>query len=338
MLVVMNHHATPEDIQGVVDAIQSMGYQARPIPGELRTAIGVVGNEGRVDSSRIEGLPGVLEVIHVSAPYKLVSREWRAHDTVIRLANGVQIGGPDIVVMAGPCGVESEEQLMQTAEAVAASGARVLRGGAFKPRTSPYSFQGMGEEGLKLLAQARERYDLAIITEAIDPESLDLVEAYADIIQLGARNMQNFSLLRRAGRAKKPVMLKRGPSATIKEWLLAAEYILSEGNEQVIMCERGVRSFEDYTRNMLDINAIPVVKNLSHLPVVIDPSHGTGRRELVAPVARAGIAAGADGIIVEVHRNPAEAKSDGMQSLYPAQFEELMAGIRNCAQAVGRHA
>jgi len=248
----------------------------------------------------------------------------------------VSIGGREVVVMAGPCGVESEAQLMETAAAVAQAGARVLRGGAFKPRTSPYSFQGMGEEGLKLLAKARDAYGLAIITEAVDPESLDLVEEYADIIQLGARNMQNFALLKRAGRARKPVMLKRGPSATLKEWLLAAEYILAEGNAKVIMCERGVRSFEDYTRNMFDLNAIPVIKQLSHLPVVGDPSHGTGRRELVGPVSKGAIAAGADGIIVEVHRDPTQAKSDGMQSLYPSQFEALMGDLRSVANGVGR--
>lgn len=336
MLIVMAQDAQPTDVERVIAAIREMGFEARPIPGERRTAIGVVGNDRRVESSTIGCLPGVLEVIHVSAPYKLVSREWQAHDTVITLPNGVTIGGSEIVVMAGPCGVESEAQLMETAEAVAKAGARVLRGGAFKPRTSPYSFQGMGLDGLKLLAKARDAYGLAVITEAIDPESLDLVEEYADIIQLGARNMQNFALLKRAGRAKKPVMLKRGPSATLKEWLLAAEYILAEGNPQVIMCERGVRSFEDYTRNMFDLNAIPVIKQLSHLPVVGDPSHGTGRRELVSPVSRGAIAAGADGIIVEVHRNPQEAKSDGMQSLYPTQFEELMAGLRATAQGIGR--
>jgi 3-deoxy-7-phosphoheptulonate synthase len=336
MLVVMSHDATQADTDRVVTAIQALGFQARPIPSEHRMAIGVVGNDRRVEADTVEGLPGVKEVIHVSAPYKLVSREWQAHDTVVTLPNGVSIGGREVVVMAGPCGVESEAQLMETAAAVAQAGARVLRGGAFKPRTSPYSFQGMGEEGLKLLAKARDAYGLAIITEAVDPESLDLVEEYADIIQLGARNMQNFALLKRAGRARKPVMLKRGPSATLKEWLLAAEYILAEGNAKVIMCERGVRSFEDYTRNMFDLNAIPVIKQLSHLPVVGDPSHGTGRRELVGPVSKGAIAAGADGIIVEVHRDPTQAKSDGMQSLYPSQFEALMGDLRSVANGVGR--
>ncbi len=336
MLVVMQQDATSEDIRRVVKVIEDMGYQARPIPGEQRMAIGVVGNDGPVDSARAEGLPGVQEVISVSSPYKLVSREWKKDDTLIPLFNGTVIGGNRTVVMAGPCGVEDEAQLLETAEAVALAGATILRGGAFKPRTSPYSYQGMGIEGLKLLAKARDRYQLAIITEAIDLESLDAVEEYADIIQIGARNMQNFSLLRRAGRAKKPVMLKRGLSATLKEWLLAAEYILAEGNEQVIMCERGVRSFETYTRNMVDINAIPVIKQLSHLPIIADPSHGTGRRELVAPIARAAVAAGADGIMVEVHRDPTTAKSDGPQSLYPEQFRAMMADLHRISDVMGK--
>lgn len=336
MLVVMQQDAGSEEIQRVVGVIEEMGYQARPIPGEQRMAIGVVGNDGPVDSSRVEGLPGVQEVISVSAPYKLVSREWRKEDTVIPLFNGTVIGGAHTVVMAGPCGVESEAQLLETAEAVAKAGATILRGGAFKPRTSPYSYQGMGVEGLKLLAKAREQFGLAVITEAIDLESLDAVEEYADIIQIGARNMQNFSLLKRAGRARKPVMLKRGLSATLKEWLLAAEYILAEGNEQVILCERGVRSFETYTRNMVDINAIPVIKQLSHLPIVADPSHGTGRRELVVPIARAAVAAGADGIMVEVHRDPTQAKSDGPQSLYPEQFRTMMSELERISLVMGK--
>lgn len=336
MLVVMQQDAASEEIQRVVRVIEDMGYEARPIPGEQRTAIGVVGNDGPVDSSRVAGLPGVQEVITVSSPYKLVSREWKKGDTTIPLFNGTVIGGAETVVMAGPCGVESEAQLMETAEAVVLAGATVLRGGAFKPRTSPYSYQGMGVEGLKLLAKARDRYQLAVITEAVDLDSLDAVEEYADIIQIGARNMQNFSLLKRAGRARKPVMLKRGLSATLKEWLLAAEYILAEGNEQVIMCERGVRSFETYTRNTVDINAIPVIKQLSHLPIIADPSHGTGRRELVIPIARAAVAAGADGIMVEVHRDPTMAKSDGPQSLYPQQFRSMMDELHRIASAMGK--
>ncbi len=334
MLIVMQHQATPDQIEAVKALITEIGFEPRPIPGEQRTAIGIVGNDGPVDPAPFQDMPGVQQVIQVSAPYKQVSREWHPQDTVITLSNGVTIGGGKICVMAGPCAVETREQLLETAERVARAGATVLRGGAFKPRSSPYSFQGLAEEGLKIMAEARDRYGLAIITEAIDHESLELVEAYADIIQLGARNMQNFALLRRAGRSNKPVMLKRGPSATIKEWLLAAEYILAEGNTQVILCERGIRSYDDATRNTMDVTAIPLVKRLSHLPVVGDPSHGTGRRALIAPMSRATIAAGADGIIVEVHRNPDKAKSDGGQTLFPEQFEELMTGVRRIAAAL----
>lgn len=334
MLIVMQHQATADQIEAVKALITEIGFEPRPIPGEQRTAIGIVGNDGPVDAAPFQDMPGVQQVIHVSAPYKQVSREWHPQDTVITLANGTTIGGGQLCVMAGPCAVESREQLLETAERVARAGATVLRGGAFKPRSSPYSFQGLAEEGLKIMAEAREKYGLAVITEAIDHESLDLVEEYADIIQLGARNMQNFALLRRAGRAKKPVMLKRGPSATIKEWLLAAEYILAEGNAQVILCERGIRSYDDATRNTLDVTAIPLVKKLSHLPVVGDPSHGTGRRTLIAPMSKAILASGADGIIVEVHRNPDKAKSDGGQTLFPEQFEELMTGVRRIADAL----
>ena len=335
MLIVMQHQATPGQIEAVKARIAEIGFEARPIPGEQRTAIGIVGNDGPVDAAPFHDMAGVQQVIQVSAPYKQVSREWHPEDTVIRLANGVTIGGTGgVCVMAGPCAVESRDQLLETAELVARAGATVLRGGAFKPRSSPYSFQGLGEEGLQILAEARERFGLAIITEAIDHESLELVEAYADIIQLGARNMQNFALLKRAGRSRKPVMLKRGPASTIKEWLLAAEYILAEGNTQVILCERGIRAYDDATRNTLDVTAIPLVKRLSHLPVVGDPSHGTGRRTLITPMSRATIAAGADGIIVEVHRNPDKAKSDGGQTLFPAQFEELMTGVRRIAAAL----
>ena len=334
MLIVMQHQATPEQIEAVKAQITEIGFEPRPIPGEQRMAIGIVGNDGPVDPAPFQDLPGVQQVIHVSAPYKQVSREWHPADTVVTLPNGTTIGGGKICVMAGPCSVESREQLLETAERVARAGATVLRGGAFKPRSSPYSFQGLAEEGLKIMAEARDRFGLAIITEAIDHESLELVEQYADVIQLGARNMQNFALLRRAGRSPKPVMLKRGPSATIKEWLLAAEYILAEGNSQVILCERGIRSYDDATRNTMDVTAIPLVKRLSHLPVVGDPSHGTGRRPLIAPMSRACIAAGADGIIVEVHRNPDKAKSDGGQTLFPEQFEELMIGVRRVAAAL----
>jgi 3-deoxy-7-phosphoheptulonate synthase len=336
MLVVMKHNARPEDVEAVVETIRDMGYEARPIPGGQRTAVGLIGNDGRVDSSRLEGLEGVLEVIPVSQPYKQVSREWREADTVVELANGTRIGGEEVVVMAGPCAVESEAQIMDIAHQLRALGATVLRGGAFKPRTSPYSFQGLGVKGLELLAKAREATGMMIVTEALDPEGASAVAEYADIIQIGTRNMQNYALLRRAGRLGKPVLLKRGMSATIDELLLAAEYVLAEGNDEVILCERGVRSFDTHTRNLLDLTAIPVVKGLSHLPIIADPSHGTGIRAKVTPMARAAIAAGADGIIVEVHPDPPRALSDGAQSLYPAQFAELMVQIRTIAEAIGR--
>lgn len=336
MLVVMAHNATPEQIEGVVATIRELGYDAAPIPGKQRTAIGLIGNDGKVDSSRIEALAGVMQIIHVSQPYKQVSREWREEPTVIELANGTRIGDGQVVIMAGPCSVESEAQIMESARILRTAGATVLRGGAFKPRSSPYSFQGMGEDGLRLLARAREETGMAIVTEAIDPDGVDLVAEYADIIQIGARNMQNFSVLRRAGRAGKPVLLKRGMAATVKELLLSAEYILAEGNPQVILCERGVRSFDTHTRNLLDLTAIPVVKSLSHLPIIADPSHGTGLRAKVIPMARAAVAAGADGLMVEVHPEPERALSDGAQSLYPEQFQEMMAQIRLIADAIGR--
>ncbi|HEX7089248.1 MAG TPA: 3-deoxy-7-phosphoheptulonate synthase [Longimicrobiales bacterium] len=336
MLIVMHHTATDEDVRRVVGAIEEMGYQARPIPGRQRTAIGLIGNDGRVDSSRLEALPGVLQVIHVSQPYKQVSREWRPEPTVIELPNGTRIGGTEIVLMAGPCAVESEEQILTAAHRLRAAGATVLRGGAFKPRTSPYSFQGLGLEGLRLLARAREETGLAVVTEALEPEMVDVVAEYSDIIQIGARNMQNYPLLRRAGRAGKPVLLKRGLAATIKELLLSAEYILAEGNEQVILCERGVRGFDEQTRNLFDLTAIPVVQSLSHLPIIADPSHGTGLRSKVTPMARAAVAAGADGIIVEVHPDPDRALSDGAQSLTLPQFEDLVRQLRPIAAAIGR--
>jgi len=336
MLVVMKHSATPDEIEAVVATIKEMGYGARPIPGEQRTAVGLIGNDGAVDSGRLLGLEGVLEVIPVTHPYKQVSREWREADTVVSLANGTRIGASEIVVMAGPCAVEGEGQILDIAHQLRAMGATVLRGGAFKPRTSPYAFQGLGREGLEQLAKARDATGLAIVTEALDPEGADLVAQYADIIQIGARNMQNYPLLRRAGRTGKPVLLKRGLSATIDELLLAAEYILAEGNDDVILCERGIRSFDTHTRNLLDLTAIPVVKALSHLPIIADPSHGTGLRAKVIPMARAAIAAGADGLIVEVHQNPPKAMSDGAQSLYPEQFAELMQQIAVIARAIGR--
>jgi 3-deoxy-7-phosphoheptulonate synthase len=336
MLVVMSHNATSAEIEGVVTKIREMGYDAAPIPGRQRTAVGLIGNDGKVDAGRIEALPGVLQIIHVSQPYKQVSREWRDEPTVIELSNGTRIGAGEVVMMAGPCSVESEEQILGIAHRLRDSGATILRGGAFKPRSSPYSFQGLGEEGLKLLARAREETGMAIVTEAVDPEGVDLVAEYADIVQIGARNMQNFSLLRRAGQAGKPVLLKRGMAATVKDLLLSAEYILAEGNGQVILCERGVRGFDTHTRNLLDLTVIPVVKSLSHLPIIADPSHGTGIRSKVIPMARAAVAAGADGLMVEVHPDPEVALSDGAQSLYPNQFEELMSQIRVIAAAIGR--
>ncbi len=336
MLIVMHSRATEAQIKTVSDVIEDMGYRAEIMPGHQRTAIGLVGNDGRVGDSRIRGLPGVRQVIHVSAPYKQVSLEWQAEPTVITLSNGARIGGQDVAIMGGPCSVESETQLMEAAEAVAKAGGVVLRGGAFKPRTSPYAFQGLGEEGLKLLAKARQRFGLAVITEALDLASADLVAEYADIIQIGARNMQNFSLLRHVGRMNKPVMLKRGMSATVKEWLLAAEYVVNEGNKQVMLCERGIRSFDDSTRNVMDVAAVALVKTLTHLPVIADPSHATGRRDMVTPMARAAVAAGADGLIVETHPRPNEALSDGPQSLYPVQFQAMTQEVTAVAKVIGR--
>lgn len=336
MLVVMKHDATPEEIEGVVRTIRELGYEAAPIPGKQRTAVGLIGNDGKVNADRIEALSGVREIIHVSQPYKQVSREWRAESTVVQLSNGTRIGGDEIAVMAGPCSVESEAQILGVAEQLRAAGATVLRGGAFKPRSSPYSFQGLGEQGLRLLARAREETGMAIVTEAVDPEGVEIVAEYADIVQIGARNMQNYSLLRRAGRAGRPVLLKRGMAATVKDLLLSAEYILAEGNPDVILCERGVRSFDTHTRNLLDLTAIPVVQSLSHLPIIADPSHGTGLRAKVIPMARAAVAAGADGLMVEVHPDPERALSDGAQSLFPDQFEEMMTQIAVIAQAIGR--
>jgi 3-deoxy-7-phosphoheptulonate synthase len=336
MLVVMRHGASPEDVQRVVSAIEEMGYQARPMPGRQRTSVGLVGNDGRVDGSRIAALPGVHEVIYVTKPYKQVSREWKAEQTIVRLPGGLAIGGDDVVVMAGPCSVESERQILEAAVVVRDAGATILRGGAFKPRSSPYSFQGLGAAGLKMLARARAETGLLIVTEAMDPEGVDAVAEVADIIQLGARNMQNYSLLKRAGRSGKPILLKRGLSATIQELLLSAEYILAEGNPDVILCERGIRGFDSTTRNIFDLSAIPVVRGLSHLPIVADPSHGTGHRDMVTPIARAAIAAGADGLLVEVHPQPDRALSDGAQSLYPEQFERMMRDVRLIADVIGR--
>jgi len=336
MLVVMRHGASDAEIGAVVEAIEALGYQARPMPGRQRTTVGVVGNDGRVEGSRIAALAGVTEIIHVTQPYKQVSREWRPESTVVRLPGGLAVGGDDVVVMAGPCSVESEAQILGAAVAVRDAGATVLRAGAYKPRSSPYSFQGMGRDGLALLARARAETGLLIVTEAMDPEGVDHVAEVADIIQIGARNMQNYSLLRKAGRCGKPVLLKRGLSATIQELLLSAEYLLAEGNNDVILCERGVRGFDPATRNLFDLSAVPVVHALSHLPIIADPSHGTGHREMVTPMARAAVAAGADGLLVEVHPHPEHALSDGAQSLDPAQFRQLMREARPIAEAIGR--
>ena len=336
MLVVMQNHATPEQIDRVVKVIEEMGYSARPMPGETRTTVGLVGNDGRVDSSRVESLPGVAEIIHVSKPYKQVSREWRHENTVVTIAPGVSFGASEIVVVAGPCSVESEKQIVGAAQAVRAAGASALRGGAFKPRSSPYSFQGLGKRGLELLALARRETGLPVITEALDEEGAHLVAEVADCIQIGARNMQNYSLLRAVGRINKPVLLKRGMAATITDLLMSAEYILAEGNGQVILCERGIRGFDTTARNLFDLTAIPIVQRLSHLPMIADPSHGTGLRDKVIPMARAAVAAGADGILVEVHPEPDRALSDGGQSLYPDQFARLVTELRAISAAIGR--
>ncbi len=332
----MAHDATAKDVDRVVSIIKEMGYEARPMPGAQRTAVGLVGNDGRVDASRIEALPGVAQIIHVTQPYKQVSREWRSENTVVEIAPGVTIGGDSVVVIGGPCSVESEEQILAAARIVKAAGGTALRGGAFKPRSSPYSFQGLGKKGLELLARARKETGLPIVTEAMDDEGARMVADVADCIQIGARNMQNYSLLKTVGKLNRPVLLKRGMAATINDLLLSAEYILAEGNEKVILCERGVRSFDPAARNMLDLTAIPIVHRLSHLPIIADPSHGTGLRDKVIPMARAAVAAGADGVIIEVHPEPDRALSDGAQSLYPDQFKQLVGELRAVATAIGR--
>lgn len=335
MLIVMRQSASDDDVKKVIDRIESLGWEAKPIPGEERTAIGVLRNPGATDPALFLDIPGVREVIPVSKPYKLVSREMHPEDTVIELGNGkVAIGGEKLVVMAGPCAVESEKQALAIAEEVKKAGASLFRAGAFKPRSSPYSFQGLGKKGLEILAKVREETGLFIVTEATDHEVCDLVEEYADIIQIGTRNMQNYRLLRRAGQAKKPVLLKRGMSATLDEFFMAAEYIMSEGNSQVILCERGIRTFVRHSRNTLDLNAVPYIRRESHLPIVIDPSHAAGRRDQVVPLARASAAVGIHGLLVEVHNNPDKALSDGPQSLYPEQFAQMMQEIRGMNIAV----
>jgi 3-deoxy-7-phosphoheptulonate synthase len=336
MLIIMRHDAEPAEIERVCAVIEEMGYQSRPMPGRQRTTVGLVGNDGRVDGSRLAALPGVAEILHVTKPYKQVSREWREENTLVTIAPGVTFGGNDVQIIAGPCSVESEEQIVASAHAVRAAGATALRGGAFKPRSSPYAFQGLGKKGLELLALARRETGLPVVTEALDEEGAHLVAEYGDCIQIGARNMQNYSLLRAVGRLNKPVLLKRGIAATITELLMSAEYILAEGNGQVILCERGIRSFDTMTRNLFDLTAVPLVQRLSHLPIIADPSHGTGLRDKVTPMARAAVAAGADGVIVEVHPTPDRALSDGAQSLYPDQFARLVTELRAIGAAIGR--
>jgi 3-deoxy-7-phosphoheptulonate synthase len=335
MLVVMKPHATQQEIDAVEERIRSLGLTPHPIPGAQRVAIGITGNREPLEPGHFTAMPGVADAIRVSQPFKLVSREVKEEDTVIDVG-GARLGGPEIAIIAGPCSVESREQLLEAARAVKAAGARFLRGGAFKPRTSPYEFQGLGKQGLELLALAREETGLKVVTEVMDPDDLPMVAEYADVLQIGARNMQNYPLLRRLGSIGKPVLLKRGLAATLKEWLMAAEYVVSSGNYQVALCERGIRTFETMTRNTLDLNAVPVLKTLTHLPVIVDPSHGIGVRRHVPAMARAGIAAGADGLIVEVHPCPEQALSDGHQSLTPGEFDELMRQVRVIAGAVGR--
>lgn len=335
MVIIMRHQATAEDIAGVIQHIESLGFRAHVSRGEERTIIGVIGDERPIDPAHFEVLPGVERAVRILHPFKLASRDFHPDGSVVRI-NGIVIGGQKVVVMAGPCAVESRQQLMETAALVKAAGAHILRGGAFKPRTSPYSFQGLGLKGLELLREARDAFNLPVVTEVMSPQDVPLIAQYADILQVGARNMQNFALLSAVGTVQKPVLLKRGMMSTVEELLMAAEYILSHGNSQVMLCERGIRTFEPSTRNTFDINAIPVLKSLTHLPVIADPSHGTGKWELVTPVARAAVAAGADGLIVEVHPNPAQALSDGAQSLKPDRFAAMMADVRRIAQAIGR--
>jgi 3-deoxy-7-phosphoheptulonate synthase len=337
MLVVMKAQATPDQVRAVCEHIEQLGLRPHPLPGAQRTAIGITGNKGEVDRGNLEELPGVAEVIRVSKPYKLASREVKQEDSVVSFpGTDAAIGGQHLAVIAGPCSIESPEQAFSIAEKVAAAGAQFFRGGAFKPRTSPYSFQGLGLEALRIMAEIRKKFGLRIVTEAIDNESLEQVAEWADVIQIGARNMQNFSLLKHAGRLRKPVLLKRGLSATLEEFLMSAEYVMSEGNYQVILCERGIRTFADHARNTLDLSIIPAAQRLSHLPILVDPSHGTGRRDSVLPMARAALAGGAHGLIVEVHDHPEKALSDGPQSIYPDQFRQLMDEAAQIAPIVGR--
>jgi len=335
MVIIMSPHATDEEIESVIDRVKSDGYQSHRSAGQSRTIIGVIGTSIELDPRNYELMDAVTEVVRVSEPFKLASRTFKPESTVVEVS-GVSFGGKTIPVIAGPCAVESREQITKIAELVAEAGAKGLRGGAYKPRTSPYSFQGLGEQGLQLLREAADKFDLIAVTEVLEPGRIGLVSQYADILQLGARNMHNFTFLRELGEQRKPVLLKRGISATIEEWLQAAEYILAGGNSNIILCERGIRTFETYTRNTMDISAIPVVQKLSHLPIIADPSHGTGRRHKVLPMARASIAAGADGLMVEVHTDPENARSDGAQSLLPEQFQVLMEKTRQIAVVLDR--
>ncbi len=335
MIIVMQYGASARQISDVVSRVEALGYRVHLSQGEERTIIGVIGDDRPIDGAQFEQLDGVERAVRILQPFKIASRDMHPQDTLVTL-DGIRVGGPDIVIMAGPCAVESREQILETAIAVKEAGAHVLRGGAFKPRTSPYSFQGLGEKGLALLAEARQATGLPVVTEVMSPDQVPLVMRYADVLQIGARNMQNYPLLHAAGESGHPVLLKRGLMSTIEELLMSAEYILSHGNNRVMLCERGIRTFERYTRNTTDINAIPVIKHLSHLPVILDPSHATGKWEYVTAVARAGIAAGADGLIVEVHPRPAEAASDGAQSLKPEKFAQLVRDVRRVAEAVGR--
>jgi 3-deoxy-7-phosphoheptulonate synthase len=334
MLILMQAGATEREIADVVEVVNGMGLRAHPLPGATRTAIGITGNTGALDPTHFENLPGVAEAIRVSKPYKLITRDLRPEKTIVRVGDAA-IGDKELAIIAGPCAIENREQAFAVAEAVRKSGARFFRGGAVKPRTSPYSFQGLGEEGWKIMAEVREKFGLKIVAEALDDNAVDLVEQYVDMIQIGSRNMQNFSLLRRVGRSKLPVLLKRGMAALLDEWLLAAEYIMAEGNYQVVLCERGVRTFAQHTRNTLDLAAVPAVRRISHLPVIVDPSHGTGKSFMVTPLARAAVAVGADGLMIEVHNQPERALSDGAQALNLEQYEELVKEVRRISSALG---
>jgi 3-deoxy-7-phosphoheptulonate synthase len=337
MLIVMTAHAGKPEIDNVIRVVESLGFRAHVMPGATRTAIGVTGNQGAVDLSHFENLPGVAEAIRVTKPYKLITLDLKADRTVVDLGDGARIGDGSLAMIAGPCAIENSKQAFAIADVVQRSGAKFFRGGAFKPRTSPYAFSGLGEAALKILADIRKEFGLKIVSEALDEANVDLVEKYADMIQIGARNMQNFTLLRRVGRSKMPVLLKRGMAATLEEWLLAAEYVMAEGNYNIVLCERGVRTFAQHTRNTLDLAAVPAVRKISHLPVIVDAAHGTGRSYMVTPLARAGVAVGADGLMVEVHGRPDEALSDGAQSLMFEEYEQLVREVRQIHDVISRN-